>query len=248
MNAEKNVSPPATTEPLIVSINQPAYLPWLGYFERIAQSDLHIVLDHVQFEKNSFTNRNKVRVKDGATWLTVPLATKGQFGNLGIHKLQFAPNDPWAKKHWTTLRMNYGRAPFFKEYAPAYEALYAKNWTAFMPMVRAFLEQHLRDLGITTPLLFSSEMNPAGTKSELVFNLCREAGAQVYLSGAMGRDYLDESSFAAAGIKVRYQDYVHPAYAQCHPSFAPFMGVLDLIFNHGPASREILLNSTAVLS
>lgn len=228
---------------MIVSINQPAYLPWLGYFERIAVSDLHVVLDHVQFEKNSFTNRNKARTKEGSTWLTVPLATKGRFGDLAIHSLEFAANDPWAKKHWATLRMTYGKAPFFQQYAPAYEALYAQAWTGFMPMVRAFLRQHLRDLQIETPLRFSSEMGIGGTKSELVLNLCRATGATTYLSGALGRNYLDEAAFAAAGLGVRYQDYQHPTYAQVHGGFEPYLGVLDLIFNHGPASREILLGN-----
>jgi hypothetical protein len=231
-----------------VSINQPAYLPWLGYFERIARSDLHIVLDHVQFEKNSFTNRNKVRTKEGSTWLTVPLATTGRFGDLPIRSLEFAANDSWSKKHWATLRMNYARAPYFDAYAPAYERLYAHPWSGFMPMVRAFLEQHLRDLGIATPLMFSSEMKVHGAKSELVLNLCRRVAADRYLSGAMGRVYLDETSFTAAGISVAYQAYCHPTYAQCQPGFVSAMGVLDLLFNHGPASRGILLGEVGVAS
>lgn len=231
---------------MIVSINQPAYLPWLGYFERIARSDLHVVLDHVQFEKNSYTNRNKVRTREGTTWLTVPLATKGKFGDLAINTLEFAASDPWARKHWATLRMNYARAPFFARYAPAYEAIYAQAWSGFMPLVRALLAQHLRDLAIETPLRFSSEMGTAGTKSELVLNLCRAAGATTYLSGKMGRDYLDEAAFAAAGIAVEYQDYEHPVYAQVPAGFEPAMGVLDLLFNHGPASRDILLNRVPV--
>lgn len=226
---------------MIVSINQPAYLPWLGYFERIARSDVHVVLDHVQFEKNSFTNRNKVRVKDGATWLTIPLATKGRFGDLAIQHLGFAAGDPWRKKHWATLRMNYARAPHFAAYAPAYEALYSREWTGFMPFVRAMLEQQLRDLEIATPLVYSSELGVGGTKSELVLNLCRATKATTYLSGALGRDYLDEASFAAAGIEVRYQDYAHPTYAQVWPGFESHLCVLDLLFNHGPASRDILL-------
>ncbi len=231
---------------MIVSINQPAYLPWLGYFERIARSDLHVVLDHVQFEKNSFTNRNKVRTREGSTWLTVPLATKGKFGDLAINTLEFAANDPWQRKHWATLRMNYTRAPFFARYAPAYEAIYARSWSGFMPLVRALLEQHLRDLEIGTPLRFSSEMGVAGTKSELVLNLCQAAGATTYLSGKMGRDYLDSGAFAAAGIGVEFQDYAHPVYAQAAPGFEAALGILDLLFNHGPASRDILLQREPV--
>ena len=82
---------------MIVSINQPAYLPWLGYFHRIAVSDLHVVLDHVQFEKNSFTNRNKVRTASGTPWLTVPVRSKGRFGDLAINEVDIA-DGRWTAK------------------------------------------------------------------------------------------------------------------------------------------------------
>jgi hypothetical protein len=229
---------------MIVSINQPAYLPWLGYFERIARSDLHVVLDLVQYEKNSFTNRNRIRTPNGELWLTVPLSTKGRFGSLEINRLEFARNTPWRRKHWDTLCMNYRKAPHFARYAPAYEALYQEDWPSFMPMVRAFLSQHLADLGILTPLVYSSERNPSGTKTELLVNLCRDAAATRYVSGAMGRDYLDEGMFSRAGISVCYQDYVHPEYRQCHAGFVPRMGILDLLFNEGPRSLKVLLTHT----
>lgn len=232
---------------MIVSINQPAYLPWLGYFQRIAVSDLHIVLDHVQFEKNSFVNRNKIRSKEAPVWLTVPVSTKGKFGELSIAGLEFAPNQPWQKKHWAGIKQNYGKAPHFARYAPAYEALYAQEWPSFAPMVMAFLRQHLDDLGIITPLRCSSEMVIEGTKSDLVLNICRATGAMTYLSGALGRNYLDEASFRHAGISVEYQNYQHPVYAQTWPGFEPYMCVLDLLFLHGPASRDILLHSTPSL-
>jgi len=228
---------------MIVSINQPAYLPWLGYFERIARSDLHIVLDHVQFEKNSFTNRNRIRSTNGEIWLTIPLSTKGQFGNLEINGLAFAPNNPWQKKQWDTLCMNYRKAPYFAQYAQAYESLYKTGWTSFMPMIRSFLDRHLKDLGIHTRLVYSSEMKVSGTKSELLLNLCRDMGATCYLSGAMGRDYLDEGIFSRAEISVAYQNYKHPEYRQHHGAFKPYMGILDLIFNEGPHSLSILLNN-----
>ncbi len=227
---------------MIVSINQPAYLPWLGYFQRIAASDLHIVLDHVQFEKNSFTNRNKVRTKEGSCWLTVPLKTKGKFGSLFINKLEIAQDTSWEEKHWATLRMNYSRAPYFAEHAPFFEKIYQSRHSWLNPLMRELTAYFLKASGITTPILFSSEMNVEGTKDELVLNLCRSAGATVYLSGALGRNYLREELFHEAGIKVQYQDYRHPEYPQAYPGFEPYLSAIDLLFNCGPQSLQILRN------
>jgi len=226
---------------MVLSINQPAYLPWLGYFERIARSDVHVVLDHVQFEKNSFTNRNKIRVKEGTTWLTIPVATKGKFGNLEIQNLMFAPPDKWRAKHWTSLKMTYSRAPYFDQFQQAYEAIYMQEWSGFMPFVRAMLMQHLSDLGIKTPLVFSSEMEANGQKSDLVLNICKALAAKSYLSGAQGRGYIDKKAFWDAGISLEYQNYLHPVYKQVWPGFESHLGVLDLLFNHGPDSLKILM-------
>jgi hypothetical protein len=228
---------------MIVSINQPAYLPWLGYFERIARSDLHVVLDHVQFEKNSFTNRNKIRLKSGTTWLTIPVASKGRFGSLEINRLEFANEKTWQTKHWNSLQTNYARAPFFINYASSYERLYKSQPLLFFPFVRAFLLQHLNDLGIKTPVLFSSDLNVSGQKSDLVLNICQAVGATTYLSGALGRNYLDPNSFEAAGISIRYQNYHHPTYQQAWSGFESHLGILDLLFNHGPDSLTILLSN-----
>src|SRR4051812_40502325 len=109
---------------MLLSINQPAYLPWLGYFDRIARSDAHVVLDHVQFEKNSFTNRNKIAAANGPQWLTVPLLTKGKFGDLAINRIEIDNGQAWRKKHWASLSQVYCKAPHWQAYAPALEALY----------------------------------------------------------------------------------------------------------------------------
>jgi hypothetical protein len=228
---------------MIVSINQPAYLPWLGYFERIAASDLHIVLDHVQFEKNSFTNRNKIRTRQGWTWLTVPLRTSGAFGDLAIDKIGVVPGSPWARKHQRTLAEAYAKAPHFARYRPFLDAIYERPWERLAPLLREMTVYFLQELGIETRLLYSSELGVEGQKSELVRNLCKHVGAKTYLSGALGRDYLDQSSFAEAGVEVRYQDYVHPQYKQAFPGFEPYMGIIDLIANCGPESKSVLLSA-----
>ncbi|HZW05449.1 MAG TPA: WbqC family protein [Candidatus Nitrosotalea sp.] len=226
---------------MIVSINQPAYLPWLGYFHRIAVSDAHIVLDHVQFEKNSFTNRNKIRTADGWCWLTVPVKTAGKFGDLSIHEIAVANEKKWAQKHWQTLRINYGKARFFAQHEAFFEGVYSRSWPRLDDLMREITEYLLDAFGIRTKLYFSSQMKVSGKKDELVLNLCRELKATQYLSGPLGRDYLREEMFGSHGIAVRYDDYHHPAYSQAYPGFEPYMAAIDLLFNAGPASLDIIL-------
>ena len=226
---------------MIVSINQPAYLPWLGYFHRIAMSDAHIVLDSVQFEKNSFTNRNKVRTAQGYSWLTVPVKTAGKFGALAILNVEIANERRWAEKHWATLQLNYGKAPYFQEHAAFFEDIYRRSWLKLHDLCRTITSYFLTAFDIRTPIHFSSQMTALGKKDELVLNLCRETGAKVYLSGPLGRDYLREDLFTEQGISVRYHDYYHPTYKQVYSGFEPYMSALDLLFNAGPRSREILM-------
>ena len=228
---------------MIVSINQPAYLPWLGYFERIINSDLHIVLDHVQFEKNSFTNRNKIRTQKGWMWLSVPVKTKGKFGELNINELEIDNTSRWTKKHWESIRSNYAKAKYFSEYAPHFEKIYTTERPRLNDLMLEIIKYLLIIFDIKTSLLYSSEMNIEGKKDELVLNLCKSVGATVYLSGSQGRNYLDEFSFEKEGVKLIYQDYHHPEYSQVYPGFEPYMAAIDLLFNCGPHSRNIILNN-----
>lgn len=224
----------------IVSINQPAYLPWLGYYQRIGVSNTHIILDHVQFEKNSFTNRNKIRCSNGWCWLTIPLKTKNRFGKLQIKNLETA-NDLWRKKHWTAICLNYSKAPFFEKYAPLLEEVYLGGNTDFFSFVDRINKIFIEQFDLKANILYSSDMNPEKNKSELVLELCLKAQADVYLSGALGIDYLDMEGFDAKGIKVIFQDYIHPVYKQLYSGFEPYMAAVDLLFNHGNKSKDILI-------
>ncbi|HZT87592.1 MAG TPA: WbqC family protein [Stellaceae bacterium] len=224
---------------MIVSINQPAYLPWLGYFHRIAVSDLHIVLDHVQFEKNSFTNRNRLRAAGGPVWLSVPVRTSGRFGALPIADLEIA-DAGWRRKHWDTMRFAYAKAPFFAAHERFFRELYAREWPRLAPLNEAITGELCAAFDIATPRVRSSDLGVGGSKGELVLNLCRAVGATTYLSGPLGRDYLDPEAFAAAGIVLAFHNYEHPEYRQVLPGFEPFMAAPDLLFNHGPDSPRIL--------
>jgi hypothetical protein len=233
--------------PMIVSINQPAYIPWLGYFHRIAVSDLHIVLDHVQFEKNSFTNRNKIRTSQGWCWVTVPLKTGGRFGDLAISQVEISNERRWEEKHWNSIRLNYSKATYFREHADFFEAVLSRSWDRLNPLVAEITIYLLNALGIKSKILFSSQIGAIGYKSELVLELCRKVGATAYLSGALGRQYLDEAAFEQANVPVFYQEYHHPTYRQAYPGFEPFMGAIDLLFNCGPESLDIIMRGQSPL-
>jgi WbqC-like protein family len=225
---------------LIVSINQPAYLGWLGYFERIASSDVHVILDHVQYEKNSFVNRNRVRTYSGSTWLTVPVKTKGRFGDLAINKLQIDNQQHWARRHVRTVETAYAGAPYWAQHAELLRNLWLSPWEKLSELCDSFTAYLLEEFKIDTPLKWSSSMNPNGNKDDLILNLCQSLGATTYLSGPFGRNYLDEGKFQDAGIDVIYQDYKHPKYPQVFTPFEPYLSALDLLLNCGPGSRDVL--------
>jgi len=229
---------------VIVSINQPAYLPWLGYFDRIVRSDIHVVLDHVQFEKNSMTNRNKVRTSQDWTWLTVPVASKGKFGNLGICDIEIAENTRWQKKHWNTIRSSYSRSLFFEQHAAFFESIYSREWEKLNTLLNEISIYLLDAMAITTRIVSSSDLEAKASKSELILELCLELDATTYLSGPFGRDYLDVNQFQRQGIDVQFHDYQHPLYRQLYGDFVPYMSVIDLLFNEGPKCLEILTGAT----
>ena len=225
---------------MIVSINQPAYIPWLGYFDRISKSDLHIILNHVQFEKNSMTNRNKIRTSQGWAWLTVPLHTKGLFGNLSIQDIDISMSQPWESKHWKTLLNNYSKAPYFSAHEAFFQEIYQSKWDKLLSLIEKVNFYILQQLRVDKQLIYSSDLSPQSTKGELILELCKKVGATTYLSGPMGRNYLEEELFEAANIKLRFHDYAHPHYEQAYAGFEPYMSIIDLLFNHGPKSLEIL--------
>jgi len=233
---------------LIVSINQPAYLPWLGYFDRILKSDVHVVLDHVQFEKNSVVNRNKLRTSQGWMWLTVPVRQKGRFGDMDIRSLEVNQDHSWQKKHISRLTQNYSKASHFADYFGELEALLRIPRTRFFTLVSEITTFLLGALDIRTEVVFSSDLRLSGAKSDLVQEICRQVGASAYISGPFGRSYLDQNAFVDAGIEVLFHDYTHPEYRQVHSGFEPNMSVVDLIFNHGSESRRILESGPESLS
>lgn len=233
---------------MIVSIHQPGYFPWHGLFHRLALSDVHVFLDTAQFEKHGYNNRVKIRTAQGDQWLTVPILTKGRFNNNPICRAELNPAVDWKAAHWKTLALAYGRTAYFGDYAGFLQDLYAEPWLYLAPLNIHAIRHLAGRLGLACRFVSASDLDVKGRKSELVLNLCRAVGATTYLSGVKGRGYLDRAAFEQAGISLRFQAYREPHYRQIHGEFMPYMSVVDLVFNHGPASRDMLLAGQETLT
>jgi hypothetical protein len=215
---------------MIVSIHQPAYLPWLGYFDRIAKSDAFIFLDNVQFERNSFINRNRIKSANGPIWLTVPVRLAAHFDKT-IVEIEIDDRQDWRRKHLRSIEQSYARA---QDFAPKFDrltAIYRNRTNRLAELCRDHLDFWLSELGVTTRILRASELPVAGRKSALVLDLCKHLGATKYLSGPLGRGYLEETEFSKAGIDIEYHEFIHPVYSQTNGEFVSAMGVVDYWMN-----------------
>jgi len=215
---------------MIISIHQPAYLPWLGYFEKINRSDIFIYLDTVQLEKNSYTFRNKIKTPQGSTWLTIPLITKGHTTN-SIRDIKIDNSQNWKKNHLKNIFFNYKKAKFFDELYPKIELLFDEDFDLFSDLAYKHMVFWLDELNIQTKIVKSSTLDIETKKSDLILDLCSNFNANKYLSGALGKAYLNEDSFDQQNIQIEYQNYSHPVYQQLNGEFLPYMGIVDFWMN-----------------
>jgi hypothetical protein len=232
---------------MIVAIHQPHYLPWLGYLHRMAQVDLFILLDHVQFERRNYQNRSRIRNDGEAHWLTVPVLQRSQKERIVEKLIDNRDPRPWGSIHFSTLRHAYREAEHFSTYAGSLRNILEARWQNLADLDRAMLDL-LRDaFDIRTPLARSSELGVDAAKSDLILKLCRAAGADALLAGFGGsRDYLDAEAFAREGVRIEWHDFKHPTYKQCgEQPFIPGLASIDLLFNCGPRSRAMLMAESA---
>ena len=232
---------------MILTAHQPVYLPWLGLFHKIALCDTYVFLDSVKYLKQDWNNRNKIKGAGGSMWLTVPVATGGK-DHIQLPEVRISNEQNWRLKHWRSIRSCYGRAPFFDQYAPFLEDLYSRNWTFLNDLNLYMLRWFLDALGIKPRVMRASELDLVGTKSDMVLDMCRKLGAKTYIFGALGRDYAQVADFERAGIELIFQDYQHPRYPQLHGGFVPHLSIIDLLFNCGPKSLEILMQNQETIS
>lgn len=224
---------------MTVAILQPSYLPWLGYFDLMARSDQFVFLDDVQFTRRDWRNRNKIRTRDGWAWLTVPVIQKHKFDQ-SLLETKIDNSSNWKEKHRRTIRNHYAKAPYLDLYFPYFETIFNKEWV-FLVDLCLETTQHLKKiLNITTPTQRSSRMEIAETKAERILAICNQLGTTHYLTGDAAKNYLSQEDFLKHNVHLEYHNYRHPVYAQQFPEFVPHLSVIDLLFNHGEKSLDIL--------
>lgn len=225
---------------MIASIHQPQFMPWLGYFHKIIKSDIFVFLDTVQFKKNEFQNRNKIKTAQGWMWLTVPVLYKYPEH---INEVKINSGVDWRKKHMRALEINYQKAPYCRWLFPTMDGFYTGDSESLSELNRESVLTLLKVLGVNKKTKVASEVELedfSEEPSERLAAICASLGADTYLSGAGGREYLNLDPFHTRDITVIFQEFQHPVYRQLYGDFVPNLSLLDLLFNYGPDSLNVL--------
>jgi hypothetical protein len=227
---------------MILTAHQPVYLPWLGLFHKIASADLFCYFDIVQYQRKDYNNRNKIKTSNGELWLSVPVESKNHL-NKNVSKILIV-QDNWVKKHLKSIELNYKKAPFYKDYFPKLESILINNSKGSLGQLNLkLLEYFMECLKIDTPIVRASDYSFNGVGSDLVLDMCVELGADSYIFGKQGENYANVKAFKEVGIMINFQDYIHPVYKQIGRDFLPYMSIIDLLFNEGGKSYDILMSN-----
>lgn len=223
---------------MLVSGHQPCYIPWYGFFEKIAKSDVFAIHDVAQYEKGGYINRNQIKSSQGPLWLSIPILIKGNKNSL-IKDLKIDNSQDWQRRHWKAIKMNYNKSEYFDKYYDFFGYIYNSNWEYLHELNMTIINFILEELNITTRLYFTSEMECRHQKkSDFVLSLCKELHADTYISGKLGKDYLIERDFELEGIKIDYQEIRKIEYKQLFKDFIPNLSIIDILFNCGAERTE----------
>ncbi|WP_159030512.1 WbqC family protein [Streptomyces sp. CB01201] len=242
------------TGPRLVTCHQPVYLPWPGFFHKLVLADVFVVMDTVNFSRRGNQSRNRIMTADGRPhWVTVPLALKAS-PSRRLRDVRIASQDgvrdaehagmsvpKWQRDHWNSLRLSYGRAPYWSRYAAELEELYlGRTWTKLMDLNTALLRLLVAWLKIDVEFVLASELGSTGAKSDLVLDQCLRSAASLYVSGTHGKDYLQEEHFLENGISIFYQSYRLPETGAPCSATPQALSVIDLLFRRGVAAKDAL--------
>lgn len=225
----------------IVSICQPNFLPWLGYFEMGHRADIYVMLDDVQYIKGEWVNRNKILnpTNQGWQWITVPLK-KRKLESL-INEMEIQNQLRWGKKMFKTFQQIYSKAPYYDEHIQAIRDVLSTEWYMLVDLNVSIIRMLYRILGIENNLILSSDLAVKSRRTQKLADICERLGASIFLANNGSKPYVDPSKFHERNIGFVFQDYQHPEYCVQGYNFVPYLSVIDLIFWHGPEALDIIL-------
>lgn len=213
---------------MVVTIHQPDFLPWLGFFDRWAKSDLYIVLDDVQFLRKGWHNRDKIKTAAGTQWLTLPTIKKGKYDQL-INQVELNNQENWQRKHLGLIKSAYAKAPNFKEVFDIINRVYSDDHSKMIDLNMTLLREFASELDINVPYKFSSQFDIKSSGTRRLVDLATQVGADVYLTGLGSKSYLEEKEFLEKGISVQWQEFEPFVYEQLHGEFVPMLSILDFL-------------------
>jgi hypothetical protein len=221
---------------LIVAVHQPQYLPWLGYFDKMRRSDVFCFLDNVQYKKNDWQNRNRIKTAQGWQWLTVPVHYRF---HQKISEVTINNTVNWKKKHLQALISNYNRTPYFKQFLDILEQVYSETWDSLSDLNIILIKRLSHAFGLgQRPIVKASDYDLRENPTDRLIDICTAMNADTYLSGRDGVKYMKMERFRQSGIRVVVQDFQHPIYPQVFEGFQSHMSAVDLLFNCGAKSLE----------
>lgn len=220
---------------MIIAIHQPNYLPYLGFFDKMKKSDIFVIYDDAQFNKEDFQHRNRIRIFNGFNWLTVPVEKK----RIPINEIKIKDESttwkgiPWNKAHLKDIRDNYKDTSFFDTYEKEIVKIYSKKYNKLVDLNMSLINFLKKAFDIDTEVVMSSSLGFSSRSSERLMEIVEALGGTVYLSGSAGINYLDISLFESKNIRVEFQNFVHPIYKQNYENFIPNMAAIDALLNVG---------------
>jgi len=214
---------------MIVGIHQPNYLPYLGFFDKMKKSDIFVIYDDAQFNSRDFQQRNRIRTGKGWQWLTVPVEKRP----ISINEIKIKNNIDWASVHFTAIRANYLKTPYYSIYEEDLRKIYKKQYEKLIDLNMDLIHFLMKAFEIDVKIVFSSSLGFTSKSTERLLEITEALGGDTYLSGPKGRDYMEVSLFEKRGIKVEFQDFKHPVYKQRYEGFIPNMAAIDALFNVG---------------
>ena len=230
-----------------VAIMQPTYLPWSGYFGLMQSVDVFVFLDSVQFARRSWQQRNQIKTSNGPLWLTVPVISKGKRDQL-ISEVELDRSRDFAATHIKSIEASYSKAPFFNILAPKIFSFLDDRNPCLADLTIGIILHCANLLKLETKTILSSSLDCHGSKADLLASICHKIGATEYISVQGSKDYLEESdAFKKIGLPVHYFNYNHPQHSQLHGDFLSNMAVIDMLFNCGDSSSNLIKSGVSIL-